>query len=385
MAGNNAADYDQDRFTVDLTKPELKITGVQDKSANKGTVEPVISVSDTNYIASGVTLSLKGANRGKVDTSNMISRTNAENGQIITFRNFGPDMDDIYTLTAKSVDKAGNETVQSITFSVNRNGSAYSVNDSTKELLEKGFTNNPQDIVIEEVNVDTLEFIEISYSKDGKIVKLTEGKDYKVEAEGGKGQWKKYTYTIFASCFNEEGEYSINISSTDRAENISNNKVQSMDVDFVVDMTAPIMAVSNLENRGRYKENRHEYILNVKDNTKLVTVQVYLDDKLYKTYRMENGKLVNTEDPSEVLEMENGKVYLAIDSKNSYQKIKLVSTDAAGNVSETEDYNVLVTSSNMVQFYMNKPLFYGSIIGVIAVCGAIIFMILKKKKSEEGK
>lgn len=385
MAGNNAADYDQDRFTVDLTKPELKITGIQDKSANKGTVEPVISVSDTNYIASGVTLSLKGANRGKVDTSNMISRTNAENGQIITFRNFGPDMDDIYTLTAKSVDKAGNETVQSITFSVNRNGSAYSVNDSTKELLEKGFTNNPQDIVIEEVNVDTLEFIEISYSKDGKIVKLTEGKDYKVEAEGGKGQWKKYTYTIFASCFNEEGEYSINISSTDRAENISNNKVQSMDVDFVVDMTAPIMAVSNLENRGRYKENRHEYILNVKDNTKLVTVQVYLDDKLYKTYRMENGKLVNTEDPSEVLEMENGKVYLAIDSKNSYQKIKLVSTDAAGNVSETEDYNVLVTSSNMVQFYMNKPLFYGSIIGVIAVCGAIIFMILKKKKSEEGK
>lgn len=385
MAGNNAADYEQDRFTVDLTKPELKITGVLDKSANKGTVEPVITVSDTNYIASGVTLSLKGANRGKVNTSNMISRANAENGQIITFRNFGPDMDDIYTLTAKSVDKAGNETMQSITFSVNRNGSAYSVNDSTKELIDKGFTNNPQDIVIEEVNVDTLEFIEISYSKDGKIVKLTEGKDYKVEVEGGKGQWKKYTYTIFASCFNEEGEYSINISSTDRAENISNNKVQSMNVDFVVDMTAPIMAVSNLENRGRYKENRHEYTLNVKDNTKLVTVQVYLDDKLYKTYKMENGKLVNTEDPSEVLEMENGKVYLAIDSKNSYQKIKLVSTDAAGNVSETEDYNVLVTSSNIVQFYMNKPLFYGAIIGVIAVCGVIIFIILKKKKSEEGK
>lgn len=381
MAGNSAAEYDQDRFTVDLTKPSMEITGVANKSANKGAVAPVITVSDTNYIASGVTISLTGANRGKVDTSSMVSRTNSENGQIITFRNFGSNMDDIYTLVAKSVDKAGNETTQSITFSVNRDGSAYNINQSTKDLIEKGFTNNPQDIVIEEVNVDTLEFIEISYSKDGKIVKLTEGKDYKVEAEGGEGQWKKYTYTIFAKCFNEEGEYSINISSTDRAENISNNKVQSVNVDFVVDMTAPIMAVSNLENRGRYKENRHEYTLNVKDNTMLATVQIYLDDKLFKTYEVVDGKLVNIEDPSDVLEIENGKVYLGIDSKNMYQKIKLVSTDAAGNVSETEDYNVLVTSSNLVQFYMNKPLFYGSIIAVIAACGIIIFLILKKKRA----
>lgn len=381
MAGNSAGEYDQDRFTVDLTKPSMEITGVANKSANKGTVAPVITVSDTNYIASGVTISLTGANRGKVDTSSMVSRTNSENGQIITFRNFGSNMDDIYTLVAKSVDKAGNETTQSITFSVNRDGSAYNINQSTKDLIEKGFTNNPQDIVIEEVNVDTLEFIEISYSKDGKIVKLTEGKDYKVEAEGGEGQWKKYTYTIFAKCFNEEGEYSINISSTDRAENISNNKVQSVNVDFVVDMTAPIMAVSNLENRGRYKENRHEYTLNVKDNTMLTTVQIYLDDKLFKTYEVVDGKLVNIEDPSDVLEIENGKVYLGIDSKNMYQKIKLVSTDAAGNVSETEDYNVLVTSSNLVQFYMNKPLFYGSIIAVIAACGIIIFLILKKKRA----
>lgn len=381
MAGNSAAEYDQDRFTVDLTKPSMEITGVANKSANKGTVAPVITVSDTNYIASGVTISLTGANRGKVDTSSMVSRTNSENGQIITFRNFGSNMDDIYTLVAKSVDKAGNETTQSITFSVNRDGSAYNINQSTKDLIEKGFTNNPQDIVIEEVNVDTLEFIEISYSKDGKIVKLTEGKDYKVEAEGGEGQWKKYTYTIFAKCFNEEGEYSINISSTDRAENISNNKVQSVNVDFVVDMTAPIMAVSNLENRGRYKENRHEYTLNVKDNTMLTMVQIYLDDKLFKTYEVVDGKLVNIEDPSDVLEIENGKVYLGIDSKNMYQKIKLVSTDAAGNVSETEDYNVLVTSSNLVQFYMNKPLFYGSIIAVIAACGIIIFLILKKKRA----
>lgn len=385
LAGNAAADYAQDKFTVDLTKPSLEITGVQNKSANKGTVAPIIKISDTNFIANGVTLTLTGANKGKVNTSNMITTASAPNGEIITFLNFASGMDDIYTLTAKAVDKAGNDTTQSITFSVNRDGSTYVINDSTKKLLEKGFTNNPQDIVIQEINVDTLEFIELSYSKDGKIVKLTEGKDFKVVEEGAEGQWKKYTYTVFADCFDEEGEYSINISSTDRAENVNNNKVQSVNVDFVVDKTSPVMAVSNLENRGRYKENSHEYTLNVKDNTSLVSVAIYLDDELFKTYELIDGKLVNVDDPSDVLEMDNGKVYLTVDSKNTYQKIKLVSTDAAGNVSETEDYNVLVTANNWVQFYMNKPLFYGTIAVLVILIGVIFFIIWKRRKDEDQK
>lgn len=385
MAGNSAADYSQDKFTVDLTKPALEITGVANKSANKGTVAPVIKVNDTNFIASGVTLTLTGVNKGKINTANMVTRANVTNGQTITFLNFGSKMDDIYTLTAKSVDKAGNETTKSITFSVNRDGSAYDINDATKKLIESGFTNNPQDIVIQETNVDILEFIEISYSKDGKIVKLTEGKDYTVKVEGGEDQWMKYTYTILASCFDEEGEYSINISSADRAENISNNKVQSVNIDFVVDKTAPIMAISNLENRGRYKENRHEYTLNVKDNAMLVSVEIYLDDELYKKYKPVNGKLVNVNDETDILEMDNGKVYLGVDSRNSYQKIKLVSTDAAGNVSETKEYTVLVTVSSWVQFYADKPLFFGCIAAIVVICGCIFFIIWKRRKGEENQ
>lgn len=385
LAGNAAADYAQDSFTVDLTKPALEISGVADKSANKGTVAPVIKINDTNFISSGVTLTLTGSKKGKINVSGMISRSAGANGETITFRNFGTNMDDIYTLTAKSVDKAGNETSKSITFSVNRDGSTYDINDATKKLIEKGFTNDPQDIVIHEINVDTLEFIELSYSKDGEIKKLKEGTDYTVRQEGGNGQWKKYTYTIFASCFEGEGEYSINISSKDRAENVTNNKVQSLAIDFVVDKTAPVMAISNLENRGRYTENRHEYTLNVKDNAMLVSVEIYLDDVLFKTYHLVNGKLVNVDDESDVLEMDNGKVYLGIDSKNSYQKIKLVSTDAAGNVAETEEYNVLVTANRWVQFYMNKPLFFGSIAAILAVIAVIFFIIWKRRKDEEEK
>src|SRR5699024_7166407 len=151
----------------------------------------------------------------------MVSRSAVTNGQTITFRNFGENMDDIYTLTAKLVDQAGNETTRSITFSVNRDGSTYKLNDYTAQVVQCGFTNSPKDIVIQEVNVDTLEFIEITYTKDGEVVTLKEGVDYTVEEEGGDGQWKVYTYTIKASCFEEEGQYSINIYSEDRAKNTS--------------------------------------------------------------------------------------------------------------------------------------------------------------------
>lgn len=373
LAGNNAADYAQDNFTVDLTKPSVEITGVANKSANKGTVAPSITIEDTNFISNGVTITLKGAKKGNVDISGMVSRTSTETGQSVIFRNFGDDMDDIYTLTAKSVDKAGNETSKTIMFSVNRYGSTYKLSKDTEELLEKGYTNKPVDIVIEEYNVDTLEFIELSYSKDGGIVKLTRDKDYTVKSEGGEGQWKKYTYTILAKCFEEEGEYNINISSVDRAQNQSNNKVQSKNVAFVVDKTAPVMAISNLDNRGRYTESSHQFTLNVKDNMRLSKVELYLDGELVHTYK------------GDELTVEDGKIYIDIDSKNVYQKVKMIAYDEAGNPTEPVEYSVLVTTNRWIQFTANKPLFYGSIAALIAAAGLIFFLIFWKKKKETEK
>ena len=136
LAGNAMADYAQDSFTVDLTDPEIEITGVENRSANKGTVAPVITLSDTNYTADGVTLTLTGTNKGRINVDSMVSRTSNGNGQIITFRNFGSNMDDIYTLTARLVDRAGNETTRSITFSVNRDGSTYELDDYVAQLIE---------------------------------------------------------------------------------------------------------------------------------------------------------------------------------------------------------------------------------------------------------
>lgn len=370
LAGNSAANYAMDRFTVDLTNPEIKFSGVEDKSANKGTVAPVIKLTDTNFNTQNVTLTLIGAKKGKVSTEDMLTVAFIGNGQRITFQNFAADMDDIYTLTAKLVDKAGNETSKTLTFSVNRDGSNYLLDEATRKLIKSGFINKPQDIVITEVNVDIVKFAELSYSKGDEIVKLVEGKDFIVQETGGDGQWKQYTYTIKASCFEAEGDYTINIYSEDYAENQMTNKSKNTLVEFIVDKTAPIISIANLENMGRYKEDMHEFIINVKDNMGMSYVEIYLDEKLWHTY---------TEDDFSITD---GLFTMYIDSKNAYQSIRVIAADKAGNLVESKEYKVLVTSNKWILFFMNKPMLIGvRVIVVIAVIIIIIFLknIFSKK------
>lgn len=88
LADNKAADYAQDKFTVDLKNPEVKITGVKDKSANNGTVAPRISISDTNFIASGVKITLKGVNKGEIKIDSLASISSSAIGMNVIFKDF---------------------------------------------------------------------------------------------------------------------------------------------------------------------------------------------------------------------------------------------------------------------------------------------------------
>lgn len=382
LAENKAADYAQDKFTVDLKNPEVKITGVKDKSANNGTVAPRISISDTNFIASGVKITLKGVNKGEIKIDSLASISSSATGMNVIFKDFPEGMDDIYTLTAKATDKAGNETKSSITFSVNRDGSTYELGSGTKALVDKKYTNKPQDLEITEINVDDLTTIEITYSLDGKIVTLKEGEDYTITKSGEEGQWKKYLYRIKASCFEEEGNYVINIYSEDAAHNSTTNKTKAKTIAFTVDKTAPTMVVSNLTDRGRYKENMHEFTLNVKDNIFLAYVEVYLDGELFKRF-----------EEDEIAQL-NGELPVDIASSNQYQTIELVSCDKAGNISkevydpETNaqvpaSYRVLVTQNSFVQFINNTPLLVSVIVIIVAIAGLIVVLVKRKKDKEK--
>ena len=78
-------------------------------------------------------------------------------------------------------DLAGNESTDTVTFSVNRFGSVYVFDDSLKNI-EGTYIQNEIDVRLTEVNVDSLEHDKITVVVDtnGTPEDLVEGVDYTV-------------------------------------------------------------------------------------------------------------------------------------------------------------------------------------------------------------
>lgn len=387
-AGNASADYTEETFFVDTTMPTLEITGVADQSANNGDVIPVVSYSDTNYDADKVTITLTGANRKSVELDG--SYADIHNGRTFTFKNFAKEqaIDDIYTLTATLTDKAGNTTTETITFSVNRFGSTYALSESA-EKLNGTYVKEPVDVVITETNADVLSNIKITLFKDGETIVLTEGTDYKIDVEGGNGQWYHYTYTVFAKNFEADGVYSLTVESDDKAGNEAKNDQDTKNtaINFGVDSTLPIINIENLESKTTYALDNMTVTMSVKDNLKLTKVIVELDGKEYRVWTGEdleeiikNGGNFTFDIAGDSTEAHNLVVY-AIDAAGNGEKIS--NTELPANAAEVEDF--YVTTNLWVRYYTNKPLFFGSIAGVIVLAGLIVFLVVYKKKKNEEK
>lgn len=360
LASNVSEPYVTDNFTVDQTKPTVEITNIEDHSANNGEVAPVVTLNDINFDSSKTVVHLTGANKGEVDTTGMYTSAATAKGQTLTFHNFAESMDDIYTLTAEATDKAGNVYSTSKMFSVNRDGSTYMYDSYTDELIKNGYTNDPKNLVVSEINVDTLTFQELTVTENGTLKTLEQDKDYEVQESGSEVSWKEYKYTINASNFEEEGDYNVSIYSEDRATNVTTNTSKSKDILFAVDKTSPVIALSNIEDGGRYKVESQKFTANVDDNMALDKVEYYVDGKLQQTF-----------DASEVA-AQSGSLELSVDSSSKFQKVSVKAYDKANNEATSADADVLVSASSWVQFYNNKPAFYGTIGGGVAVLAAAV-------------
>lgn len=372
LAGNAAADYTQDKFTVDKTDPEVEFFDIEDKSANNGTVAPGVKYSDVNYMESGVDITIKGAKHDKTELSG--NRTNIANGESIKMEDFKHDeeTDDVYTMTAVIKDKAGNETEKEVMFSVNRFGSNYIFSETTEKFLDDVYANKPKDLVVTEVNVDSLVFNGISYGLDGTKKELKAGSDYTVKQSGGEGSWKEYTYTIKKENFEKEGRYSVTIDSEDKATNKMNNKVKECNIDFVIDKTPPTVVITGIE-ESSYRADEREMTINLSDNTAVKCVDVIIDGKSVATYAQKE------------IEKAGGKISYMIEGASEPQKIEAAALDMAGNETTSEMHKVLVTSSVWIQYINNTPLLIGSILGIVLVAGGLIWFFVIRKKKEESK
>lgn len=376
LAGNEAADYEQDKFTVDMTAPEIEIYDIEDFSANNDVVAPGIRYSDTNYDADGTEVFMLGYRNGAVEMTGV--RKITTNGVEFKLNDFErvPEMDDMYTMNAVVYDLAGNSSEASVMFSVNRFGSVYTFDEKTEALVgEKGsyYTDEAQELVVMETNVDTLEFKEITLNLNGKLRTLVENEDYKVLEDGSETSWKQYTYRISKENFEEEGTYILTIYSEDRATNTSDNNTKGKQIEFVVDKTNPSIVITGVENATQYREESREVTLDVEDSVRIGQLSVIL-----------NGE--EKEYPAkEVIEL-NGKITFTVGSLNDWQTLKVIAHDAAGNVTEAEEITFLITPNVFVQFYMNKPLFFGTLGVAALIMGGLWFVLAKRKKeSEENK
>ncbi|MCD8195647.1 MAG: Ig-like domain repeat protein [Lachnospiraceae bacterium] len=379
LAGNVSLPVSCDEFVIDQTAPELEIFDIEDRSANNGEVRPGVRYSDTNYDASATSIVLTGYYNGVVEMNGTTTYT--ENGLEIKLDDFEyvQDMDDMYTMEAVVYDLAGNSSEDSVLFSVNRFGSVYIYDDDTAALVgEDGsyYTNEEQDIVVTETNVDTLEFKEITLNLDDSLTTLVEGEDYTVDESGTDVSWKQYTYTIDEENFVDEGTYIVTIYSEDRATNTSDNNTKGKKIEFVVDKTNPSILISGVEEDGQYREASREVTLDVEDNIQMAEVVVEVDG------------VETTYSASEVLDAD-GKIVMTVGSANHWQSIRVTALDVAGNVRTASVERFLITPNIFVQFYMNKVLFW-STVGVALLlallAGRRYFLIAakrRKKKEEE--
>lgn len=402
-AGNQADSFTGDNFTIDLIKPELKITNLENQSANKGAVQPVITCTDTNYEGEKVSITVTGFNNGEMDLNALGYAVNdIANGQ--QFEMDFPkteELDDVYTLTAKVTDKAGNETESSIDFSVNRYGSVYTLETETGKWLTSGecaYIKEGKPIVILETNVDEITDRSISYMTGGlnaATVNIKEedecsseekenGTYFKVTRENTEGQWHQCRYEINANNFKEEGRYTIQIDSTDKAgnhtSNVSNKHSNSnLDIEFAIDKTAPSVVVTGTDNGQVFNEETHTLLLDVQDNLELDYVTVYLNGEEYGTYSTQDIK-----------QMENGYIPVKVEQSLSTQIIQVEAKDMAGNIlgedangtydKTFENFRVIVTRNPFIRFIHTTWLLIMVLLVIAGGIGAAVIVVIRKKK-----
>lgn len=369
----NAADPDTTTFVIDTVEPVITFDGVADQSANREEIiSSVITVTDDNYAGYQVEVRLVGCATGEVyyDSSREIT-----NGEEYTFDNI--EDDDLYVLHVTAKDMAENEAEAEIQFSVNRNGSVFSLGEELSKAKEAGLeyfndeTLPPIEIL--ETNVDTLSSVKLYLTYENENRTLTPDTDYSQTRADVNGGWSRYSYVLNPELFAKDGVYRVSLMTEDRA----GNKVYKEGLySFIKDSTPPVIVTVNLESGMTYNEENRTVTFLPKDNILMESVEVLLNG--------EQAGFWTGDGLSAALESGDGFSF-SIPEKNSRQSVSIICTDKAGNRNENPDINnFFVTTNIFIRFFNNKPLFYGTL-GGLAVAGALYFFFAKKKKNEEKK
>ena len=398
LAGNEALAYPEDHFVIDRTAPSLTISDILNESANKGEVSPKISYGDRYLDQDALSLKLIGEVHGEHELSSQqggsisIARTDALNLPMqksmeetespkqkeeekegivyqssaggeegnLSFQNFPeePDTDDVYRLSAKIVDMAGNETTEELWFSVNRFGSTYLLSDRAK-ALQGTYQKEGEEILISEINADEVLSSALTLYRNEEKHALSEGAEYQTTRSGGNGKWYRGDYLIKKDNFDKEGLYHLQISSQDKAGNLASTEQteRGAELRFGIDRTAPRILLSNVDDQGVYRGDVLDLDLSVQDNLWLEQVDATVDGEHEISWTDKSLQEAVAKD-SFPLQISG--------EKGKRHKLLVVARDAAGNESRKEVSDFVITNNPLLRLISQKNFARNAAIATVA-------------------
>lgn len=358
-ADNQSNSYSESSFTIDQGTPELTISGVQNGISYKKNFGFTVSMKDALLDKSKTQVKLVGRRNGEIEVDGVVNDTTG----MYELTSFPEDdkYDDIYTLTAKVTDMAGNSKEESLVFSLNRYGSKYSFSDGT---LLGNYINKPKKVEVIEKNIDQLDTSKarVAVIKDGKELTLEDSLIDVKESEGEEGF--DYTYTIEKEAFENDGKYQVQIYS--KAVEGTDYSNVSQEYEFVLDSKDPEIIVSGVKEGGRYNEYQRKVSIDVRDTYGVKDIEVLL-----------NGQKIN-------LEKKDGIYSFDVKEGKGTQELKVVALDMAGNKTTKKVSNFFI-SSNALEFLVNQLWFKIGVGAVLAFLAIIIGLIIKNIHDSKKK
>lgn len=371
-AGNESEPFAQDVFCIDRTPPEIVVEGLEEVSANRGAVSPKIICRDKNYEEEGTSIVITDIRGEEIDVSRDITQT--ETGIFCVYANIPEEkaMDGWYQLQVRACDRAGNASGKTLSFSLNRYGSSYGLADAVRSL-NHGYMTKIVPIIFWEENVNTIEETRLTLFRNGEPVLLEEEKNYMVKSQKNPDGSYRYTYTIFADNFEQDGAYQIMVRSRDAAGNLSDNNMEGKEaeISFGVDTIAPDIILWNLESQAVYEVDQLQVQMRVRDNFALQSVEVYLDGDKYQTWDMSKEQMNDAEESVLSFTVEGDSVFP--------HKVQIRCLDEAGNEAVEEISAFYVGKSPWIGWWKNRWFLFGSTLFVI---GTGIFLVRRYHKKK---
>ena len=406
-SSNTMVPYTSGKMTIDMTAPEVKVSGIQANSANKE--DPyrfTIEFSDLHLDADSMKPVLTAVIPNEAGIYETVEIDLGDPTVIIAGQRYvytveNLELDSLYTLTYRVSDLSGNTTADAsfddgftydrVQFSINRNGSAFGYgSEYTEDLVNQYYVYEvTEDVVLVEVNVDPIEDYVIMLNGE----ELVEGQDYVTAQTSNPGEWNKYSYIINKDLFAQEGEYSIIVNTKDKAENVSYSDIKKLAIRFVVDQTAPILTITGLETGSRYQTSEQTVTLIPTDEGgRLNSLKVIVMDSKGNPLTDESGNDISSRFDMEgaqfqtYLEEHNGIVTFTVPEGINLQ-VQIICNDCAEKENGgTNEYTHLFTrvtvSQNYLVILLTNPVSYG-VAGGLLVLLLLILFLLKRKKSDK--